>query len=312
MELRQLRYFAAVARDGSFSKASEKLHIAQPALSRQIHMLEEEFGVELLTRTARGAEMTEAGMRLKEMAEFVLRYVAEIKPSLSCFANEPSGSIVLGLPPSLAYLLAPRLVEEAARRYPLLKLCIIEGLSVFLADWLEQARIDIAVLTDYGPIAGIERREVADEDMVFVGSPARLKASPKPIPYNEIAQYPFITSRGFRSLLEPRLLAANIQPSFDMELDSILIVKEMVLRGLYCSILSYSMVHQEVTEGRLVARRFEEPPIRRRIVTALTANRPPSVTINAVEGLVKQELLRFPLRLPGARSRGTRAQLAGV
>ena len=145
MELRQLRYFVSVVRERSFSKASEKLHIAQPALSRQMQLLEEEFGVELLHRTAKGAHATEAGRRFKGLAEFVLNYIAEIKPTLTQFASEPSGNIVIGLPPSLAFILAPRLVEGTRRRFPLVTLRIIEGFSVFLAEWLEEFRLDLAV-----------------------------------------------------------------------------------------------------------------------------------------------------------------------
>ena len=298
MELRQLRYFVSVARERSFSKASEKLHIAQPALSRQIQLLEDEFGVELLHRTAKGAHTTEAGRRFKEMAEFVLNYIAEMKPSLTQFATEPSGNIVVGLPPSLAFMLAPRLVEETQRRFPLVTLRIIEGLSVFLAECLEGFRLDLAVLTDYGPIAGIERHLIAEDDMVFVGTPGKLSKYNKIIPLKDIEDFPLLITHGFRSIMSERFAAEHIEPNYHMELDSIPIAKEMVLRGLFCSILSYSLVHDDVTRGRLRALRFEGTPVRRRIVTAVAENRPRSLTITAVEGLIREVLKELPLNFP--------------
>ena len=298
MELRQLRYFVSVAREGSFSKASEKLHIAQPALSRQIQLLEDEFGVELLHRTAKGAHATEAGRRFKEMAEFVLNYVAEMKPSLTQFASEPSASIVVGLPPSLAFMLAPRLVEETQRRFPLVTLRIIEGFSVFLAEWLEEFRLDLAVLTDYGPIAGIERHFIEEDDMVFIGTPAKLKKYDKTIPLKDVENFPLLITHGFRSILSEHFAAEHIEPNYHMELDSIPIAKEMVLRGLYCSILSYGLVHEETKQGRLRALQFEGAPVRRRILTAVAENRPPSLTITAIEGLIKELVKELPLRLP--------------
>lgn len=298
MELRQLRYFVSVAREGSFSKASEKLHIAQPALSRQIQLLEDEFGVELLHRTAKGAHATEAGRRFKEMAEFVLNYVAEMKPSLTQFASEPSASIVVGLPPSLAFMLAPRLVEETQRRFPLVTLRIIEGLSVFLAEWLEEFRLDLAVLTDYGPIAGIERHFIEEDDMVFVGTPAKLKKYDKTIPLKDVEDFPLLITHGFRSIISEHFAAEHIEPNYHMELDSIPIAKEMVLRGLYCSILSYGLVHEETKQGRLRALQFEGAPVRRRILTAVAENRPLSLTITAIEGLIKEIVKELPLRLP--------------
>lgn len=298
MELRQLRYFVSVARERSFSKASEKLHIAQPALSRQIQLLEDEFGVELLHRTAKGAHTTEAGRRFKEMAEFVLNYVAEMKPSLTQFASEPSANIVVGLPPSLAFMLAPRLVEETQRRFPLVTLRIIEGLSVFLAEWLEEFRLDLAVLTDYGPIAGIERHFIEEDDMVFVGTPAKLKKYDKTIPLKDVEDFPLLITHGFRSIISEHFAAEHIEPNYHMELDSIPIAKEMVLRGLYCSILSYGLVHEESKQGRLRALRFEGAPVRRRILTAVAENKPQSLTITAIEGLIKEIVKDLPLKLP--------------
>jgi LysR family nitrogen assimilation transcriptional regulator len=298
LELRQLRYFVSVARERSFTKASEKLHIAQPALSRQIQLLEDEFGVDLLHRTAKGAHTTEAGRRFKEMAEFVLNYVAEMKPSLTQFASEPSASIVVGLPPSLAFMLAPRLVEETQRRFPLVTLRIIEGFSVFLAEWLEESRLDLAVLTDYGPIAGIERHFIEEDDMVFVGTHAKLKKYDKTIPLKDIENFPLLITHGFRSIISEHLAAEHIEPNYHMELDSIPIAKEMVLRGLYCSILSYGLVHEETKQGRLRALRFEGAPVRRRILTAVAENRPQSLTITAIEGLIKEIVKDLPLKLP--------------
>ena len=298
MELRQLRYFVSVARERSFSKASEKLHIAQPALSRQIQLLEDEFGVELLHRTAKGAHTTEAGRRLKEMAEFVLNYISEMKPSLTQFATEPSGNIVVGLPPSLAFMLAPRPVEETHRRFPLVTLRIIEGLSVFLADWLEEFRLDLAVLTDYGPIVGIERHFIAEDDMVFVGTPAKLSKYNKIIPLKDVEDFPLLITHGFRSVVSEHFAAEHIEPNYHMELDSIPIAKEMVLRGLFCSIMSYSLVHEEVEQGRLRALRFKGAPVRRRILTAVAENRPRSLTITAIEDLIKEVLKELPLTFP--------------
>jgi LysR family nitrogen assimilation transcriptional regulator len=232
------------------------------------------------------------------MAEFVLNYVAEMKPSLTQFASEPSASIVVGLPPSLAFMLAPRLVEETQRRFPLVTLRIIEGLSVFLAEWLEEFRLDLAVLTDYGPIAGIERHFIEEDDMVFVGTPAKLKKYDKTIPLKDVEDFPLLITHGFRSIISEHFAAEHIEPNYHMELDSIPIAKEMVLRGLYCSILSYGLVHEETKQGRLRALQFEGAPVRRRILTAVAENRPLSLTITAIEGLIKEIVKELPLRLP--------------
>lgn len=295
MELRQLRYFISVATHGSFTKASEKLYIAQPALSRHIMLLEEEFGVKLLVRTPRGVEITEAGQIFKEKAEFVLSYLAELKNSLSEASTEPAGQIVVGLPPSLAALLAPRLMEESARRYPRLRLRIVEGLSVFLTEWLDQLRIDVAVLTDYGPVPGLEFQTVLEEELYFVGAPSRLGTSDKSVTPQELERHPLIITHGFKMLTEPWLASKDVDPNFVMELDSIGIVREMLLGGAYCSIMPYGIVHDDVKQGRLRALQFEQPRVTRRIVIGMKSNRTKSVSLLALEAMIKEEIDKLPV-----------------
>lgn len=301
MEIRQLRYFIAVATHGSFTKASEKLYIAQPALSRHIQLLEEEFGVKLLVRTPRGVEPTEAGLRLREKAEFILSYMAEIKSSLSQASTEPSGQLVIGMAPSLAVLLAPWLIEESTRRYPRLKLRIMEGLSVFLAEWLDQARIDLAVLTDFGAIPGIELETVLEEELYFVGASCRLKHAGNTISTSEIENHPLIISHGFKMLAEAQFFDKDIEPNFVMELDSISIVKDMLYSGNYCSIMPYGMVFEDVERGNLRALHFEEPRITRRIVIGVKSNRPKSIALLAASNLIKERVATLPVGPPHLR-----------
>jgi LysR family transcriptional regulator, nitrogen assimilation regulatory protein len=294
MEFRQLRYFSAIARYRSFSKASERLHIAQPALSRQILALEQELGVKLLVRTVRGVDVTEAGARLQEMAEYVLRYVGEIRQTLTHAAEEPSGTVVVGLPPSLSYLMAPNLVMESRRLYPGLTIKIVEGFSVFLADWLEQGRLDFALLTDPGPIPAIETRLLAEEEMVLVGARELMIGVAQTLPFKDIVSFPLAMTNGFHRVIEPWLAACRISPSYEVEMDSIPVVKQMVLRGIYCSILPYAMVHAEVAAGDLQVARLIEPKICRRVVSAVNARRPVSMSIRKVEALVEQALCELP------------------
>src|SRR6266404_4290859 len=104
MEFRQLKYFSAIAKCRSFSKASQTLSVAQSALSRQIQYLEQELGTKLLVRTSRGVEITVAGRRLEDMADQVLQYLAQIKDGVLEAVDQPVGTVVVGLPPSLAHL----------------------------------------------------------------------------------------------------------------------------------------------------------------------------------------------------------------
>ncbi len=125
MDLRQLRDFVGIVTAGSFNRAAEQLYVAQPALSRQIKAPEEELGVQLLFRTSYGVEVTEAGRRLLELAEHLLRSADNVRDEVRSVSHEPLGSLVIGLPPSLAPILAPTLIETAQERYPKVSIRVV-------------------------------------------------------------------------------------------------------------------------------------------------------------------------------------------
>lgn len=297
MEIRQLRYFISVADLQSFTKAASRIHIAQPALSRQIKALEDELGVSLFVRTTRGVQLTEAGFRLRQMAEMVLRQVEEIPGNMREYSDQPSGNVSVGLPPSIAYLIAADLIEASQRRYPLVSLRIAENLSVVLKDWIEEGRVDLAVLTDPGHLISLERVELLHEDMVLIGAVGRFDENATSITFSEAQKYPLVISHGFQAAIQPWLEAYRIELHFDVLLDSIPIVKEIVQRGHYCSIVPYSMVHSECEENRLVALTLKEPAIMRRLVLANSARRPVSATARAIHHLVIEHVERIQTRL---------------
>jgi LysR family nitrogen assimilation transcriptional regulator len=297
MDLRQLRYFREVAAQRSFSAAARRLNVAQPALSRQVRALEEDLGLPLLIRTARGVHVTEAGERLRETADFVLRFLADVRTDLRTLSAEPSGNLLLGLPPSVAYLLAPRLLERTRAEYPLLNLRIIEGLSVFLMDWLESGRVDLAVLTDAGHTQGrrLERVALAEEEMVLAGTPGLLGARGPTVTHADLEALPLILSAGFRAVIQPWLAMGRLELQGETELDSIVVTREVVRRGLFCTIVPYGMIHADVAAGELRALPLADPPARRRLVMGFAAARPVSMTMRAVQRLVEETLAETPL-----------------
>ena len=296
MELRQLRYFLGVTAAGSFGRAASQLHIAQPALSRQIKALEEEFGVELLFRNSRGVQVTEAGERFRALAEAMVRSIENMRLEMSNLADEPSGLVVVGLPPSIAHLVTIHLIEACEARFPKVTLRIIEALSVFLVDWLELGKIDVAVLTNPRESHAIERRDLAEEDMVLVGVPARVPNVLTSVRLEDLENYKIVISQGFERVIQPWCDAANITPHYAMKLDSVPIVQDLTLRGLYCTIVPYGMVHDDVAAGRLNAVRFN-PPITRRLVLAFSSHRPISLSMSRVFELLEAEVNRIQTQI---------------
>jgi len=296
LELKQLRYFLGVVAAGSFGKAASRLHVAQPALSRQIQALEHDLGVRLLHRSTRGVEVTEAGQKLQEHAEFLLKAADHLRVEVLHKGSEPAGEVVIGLPPSLAFLLAPELIRRCKALYPKVKIRLIEALSVFLIDWVELGKIDLAILTVETDGDAVERRELAVEEMVLCGVPDLLPSESRDVRLEDLDDYSIVITHGFLTVLEPWFASARIRPSFEMELDSISILRELIRRGQHCTIVPYSMVHEEVMTGTLRVLPVREPEITRSIVLARSTRRPTSMTMEAVGELVAEAVARIPVR----------------
>ena len=155
MDLKQLEYFVRVAELGSFTKAAQALDVAQPALSRQVRLLEVELRQNLLLRNGRGANPTEAGTLLLAHARGILHQVERAREELGRVRGALAGRVAIGLPPSLSRVLAVPLMRAFRQQLPQVSASISEGLSVNMQEWLTNGRLDIAVL--YNAQAGGSR-----------------------------------------------------------------------------------------------------------------------------------------------------------
>ena len=168
MDLRQLEYFVRVAELGSFTRASIALDVAQPALSRQVRQLEVELRQNLLVRNGRGALPTEAGKLLLEHGRGILHQVERAREELGRIRGALAGRVAIGLPPTLAKVLAVPLIREFRRRMPEATLSISEGLSLGMQESLASGRLDIALLYNAKATAEIEVTPLLDEALFLV------------------------------------------------------------------------------------------------------------------------------------------------
>ena len=145
MDIRQLRYFTAIARTGSFTRAAEELGIAQPSLSQQIRTLEKQIGSPLFERLGRSVRLTAHGEALRQPAADILQQVAEAKSSLDQLQEGVRGRLRVGVIPTIMpYLIAPR-VGEFSRRFPDVDLQFTEDTTLHLIEKLHSGDIDLAI-----------------------------------------------------------------------------------------------------------------------------------------------------------------------
>lgn len=182
MDLRQLRYFTAVARERNFTRAAEMLHIAQPPLSRQIQLLEEDLGVQLIQRGSRPIRLTEAGRLFYEQALQVLGRVDQMKEATRRVGLNQNGVLSIGFVASTLYGGLPPLVRKLRQSMPQLDIRLLEMLSVQQIPALKEGRIDLGFgrLRHSDPnVVGIVLRE--ERLVVAVPPETPLAASPGPL-----------------------------------------------------------------------------------------------------------------------------------
>jgi DNA-binding transcriptional LysR family regulator len=198
MELRHLRYFVAVALEGNFTRAAEKLGIGQPPLSQQIKSLERELGVELLRRTSQGAELTRAGAAFLTEAQRVLGAAQSAIRAAQRAALGETGHLRIGFTGSATFNpVVPSLIRRFKLRYPSVELTLQEANSTVLLDALRDAQLD-AVFFRPGrvPLAGIEMHRFADERMKIVLPSTHPLAGKKRLPLAALADEAFVLVPG--------------------------------------------------------------------------------------------------------------------
>ncbi len=193
MELRQLRYFVAVAREQSFTRAAEKLHIAQPPLSRQIQQLEEELGVELIRRNSRPAYLTDAGRLLYEQAIQILDRVEEMRAMMRRLKDAEGGRFGIGFVGSTLYGKLPEVVRRYRAARPGVEVALVELTSLEQTAALKEGRIDVGFGRIPHDDPGIVRQLLRNERIVAVlplGHP--LLERPSPLRLRDLAGEPLV------------------------------------------------------------------------------------------------------------------------
>ena len=146
VNLRALQYFVKLAELQHFSKAAEACFVSQPTLSTQIMKLEEELGVQLVERIPRKVQLTPVGKEIAERARHVLRDIEQIRMTARRSRDPETGTLKLGIFPTLAPYLLPHVVPGVRKRFPALKLQLSEEKTEDILQQLEDGELDAALL----------------------------------------------------------------------------------------------------------------------------------------------------------------------
>lgn len=277
MNLKQLRTFLHVAELGKLSGASDRLGTAQPALSRQIRLLEDELGIKLFRRHGRGMALTSAGDKLRERAGFLIRYLEETRSEIQSYAGAVRGKIVVSMPETLAEVIAVELIETFVHKFPETSVRFVTGLSGHILDWLQRGEVDIAVL--YGPQfeAMLVVEKLFDEELHFVFKPGLLPSNQHEITFADVCSQPLVLpaqQHGLRGLLDAHAKALGLKLNVQLETDSFRILTNLAARGLYSTVLPARPIMYEIEAGRIDILPIVDPTPSRTLHLAMPMDRP--------------------------------------
>lgn len=288
MDLRQLTALVTVAEVGSITKAAQLLHLVQPAVTRQIRLLEEELGVPLFERTRQGMIATAAGEVLVERARRALheldRARAEIRPEPAAV----TGIVTIGVLESVVDLLVEPLVRAVTERHPGIELRIVTAYSGHLQQWLDAGDVDLSLLYNLAGTPSLAVVPLLEERLWAVAPPDAGLTVGEPVAWAEVLRQPLILpvqGHGLRTLIDQARAAVEVEPRIAIQVNSLQLQKMLVLAGQGWTVLPAAGVAREVAQGVLSGAPVADPATSRALVLGLQrgTRTPPPVEAVAAE-----------------------------
>lgn len=261
MDFRQLKYFIQIAESGNFSRAAEVLRIAQPSLSLQIKSLENELGVQLLVRHARGVTVTEQGQQLYEHACRILQGMDDAKESIRSRSSAPSGRITLGLPTSACRGISVGINQAMDRLLPEVKLHIVEAMTGYLDELIQAGRLDVALLYNHKAFEHVAWIEMIKEDLMLCVSKDNALAGRRSISFRSVCKSPLVLPgrpNVARTVIEQ--LAARHEVALEVkDCDSLPAIAKLICNSGFSAIMPHFAFLDEIARGEMVAIPIVDP-----------------------------------------------------
>jgi DNA-binding transcriptional LysR family regulator len=268
MELRQLEYFVAVAEEANFTRAAQRIHVAQPAVSAQIQRLERELGQPLLDRSKRAVRLTPAGEAALPYAKAALSAVANVALAVEELTQLVRGTVTIGTVTSHSVDL-PTLLADFHAQHPNVEITLTTGISDALIDDVRAGRLDAAIVSvgPYERPEGLAVHTVTDEAIDAVVCQTDSLAGRSTISLSELVDRPLISlpvGTGIRHLLDTACAEAGVAPRIAFEASTPPALADLAERGLGVAIVPRSVSHSRADLHALAI----EPELRGRLVLA--------------------------------------------
>lgn len=280
IDIRQMRYFVAVAETLHFGRAAERLHISQPPLSRQIAALEKELGVRLFDRQSRRATLTPAGRRFLEDARAVLIGFDQACQNARMAERGEIGELSVGFMMHAAYTVLPGLTRRYMASHPGVRVELREVIPGILGDAVLTGRFDAAILFDPGPVRGLATQVIFREPLSLALHVSHPLAARKTVSAGQLNGEAFIAAPAevaprLRQSIAGYCRSGGFEPTFRLEVELQQTIVSLVAENLGIALVPRSMAKLGI--ANLAFRDLEDAPIIEHVVAWRPGNLNPAL-----------------------------------
>jgi DNA-binding transcriptional LysR family regulator len=307
MNLSRLLTFHEAAEALNFSAAAQKLSITQPAVSAQIHNLEEDLGVKLFNRVGKNLSLTEAGEMLKGYSRRIFRLLGEAEAVMGELRLVRRGTLKIGTTTTYAGHIMPPLLSRFKAEFPMVKVVLHEGSSLDVAKRVAKLELEVAVVAYSGSVKNVHFELLRQEELVLVLPPGHPLAARPAIPAKSLAREKFILrEKGSSTRLITRDLFRRhrISPPVVFETSNVDFIREQVAHGMGLSFLTRSAVAEDLASGRMATARLREENLKLEIYSAVRIGHELSRPARAFLDIVTRSM---PAHIENTRGRKTDA-----
>ena len=268
MNFSQLKAFLAVAQDGSFSRAAEKLYLTQPAVSKQIQALEEALGMRLFDRVGRSILLTEAGNILRDHAHIVFQTLEEARETITQLRGLQRGHLRISAASTIGTYMLPQPLGELKAQFPGIEISLAITNKARVVQQVLNHEVELGFVGPPVEPAELEREEYLLDELVLILAPTHRLAREESVGVAELAEEVFILREqgsGTREIMEEELGRVHVSLKKAMELGSTEAIKQAVAANLGVSIVSKFAISLEILQGRLAVARLPELNLRRQL-----------------------------------------------
>ncbi|MGE0717981.1 MAG: LysR family transcriptional regulator [Alphaproteobacteria bacterium] len=297
MDFRRIRYFVAVFEEGSISRAAERENVAQPALSVQLRLLEEELSVRLFERSAQGVQATAAGRHFYRLCQGLLRDLSAVRQEMLDFGGTIAGPLSLGLMPTICRGPLAGILDAYTRDHPQVDIRIVEAYSGTLADRVVAGELDLAICNRPANQTPLKLRPLYGDRVLLVSGAAKRLEPWLPVRLDAVPDLKLVlpsAHHSLRRIVDRQIKAGAIRPARLIEIDGLGATMEMVGASDWSTTLPSAAVINDRASGRFILNPIAAPVLVSEIYVMHRPDMPLSLPAQRMVQMVHEALLAVP------------------